>query len=79
VTILGFLAATVGLVGGAALIAVPKLVAFRVTMQTMSESSGAAASAMGKFGLFMDGPIRCRYRDCDGPDRWTYHLAWRVI
>jgi TP901 family phage tail tape measure protein len=56
VTVLGGLAATIGLVGGAAILAVPKIAAFRATMHTLETASGAAARGMGKFGLFMTGP-----------------------
>lgn len=56
VTILGTLAATVGLVGGAALIAVPKIAAFRAVMHDLEGSSGAAQRGMGKLGIFMTGP-----------------------
>jgi TP901 family phage tail tape measure protein len=56
VTIIGALAATVGVLGGAALMAVPKIAAFRVVMEGLVKPAGGAASAMGKFGLFMTGP-----------------------
>jgi TP901 family phage tail tape measure protein len=56
VTILGLLAATVGIVGGAAIIGATKLAAFRTSMTTLAASSGAANAAVGRFGLFMGGP-----------------------
>jgi TP901 family phage tail tape measure protein len=56
VTVLGTLAATVGLVGGAAILAVPKIAAFRATMHTLETAGGAAARGVGKLGLVMTGP-----------------------
>lgn len=54
VVILGSMAAAIGLVGGAALTAIPKLVVFRETMRTLGTTG--AAGALGRFGLFMTGP-----------------------
>lgn len=56
---LGKLGAAVGvlsLVGGAALIAVPKLIAFRDALDGMGSKGKAAASAMGRFGSVLAGP-----------------------
>lgn len=56
ITYVGLAAAGVTMVGGAALIAVPKLLAFRASMTALSTSGGAVTGALGKFGLFMSGP-----------------------
>lgn len=56
ITYVGLAAAGITLVGGAALIAVPKVLAFRESMTALSTGGGAATSALGKFGLFMSGP-----------------------
>jgi TP901 family phage tail tape measure protein len=57
--IVGFLglgAGAIALIGGAAIVAAPKIIAFRAAMATLSESSSAAVSGLGKFGTFMTGP-----------------------
>lgn len=56
IVVLGVVAATIGLVGGAAVIATPKLMAFRASMADLTTSSSGAATAVGRFGLFMSGP-----------------------
>lgn len=56
VTVLGAVTAAVTVLGGAALIAVPKLLAFRESMRTMATTGGGLVSGLGKFGLFMSGP-----------------------
>lgn len=56
VAVLGLVTAGVGLLGGAALVATPKVLAFRESMRTMVAEGGKFAGAMGKFGLFMSGP-----------------------
>jgi hypothetical protein len=53
---LGLASGAVALLGGAAIIAAPKIIAFRAAMQTLATSSSAAVSGLGKFGLFMTGP-----------------------
>jgi TP901 family phage tail tape measure protein len=57
VVILGAVAAGVSLVGGAAILAVPKIAAFRTVMHTLEGSSGAAVRGLGKVGLLMTGPV----------------------
>ncbi|TKJ24368.1 phage tail tape measure protein [Blastococcus sp. CCUG 61487] len=56
VVIIGALAAGIGLLGGAAAIAYPKILAFRAEMQILATSGTAASTAVGRFGLFMTGP-----------------------
>jgi TP901 family phage tail tape measure protein len=56
ITWAGLGAGAVALFGGAALIAVPKILAFRESMTAMGAAGGAATSALSKFGLFMTGP-----------------------
>lgn len=56
VTILGVVTAAVTVLGGAALIAVPKILAFRESMTKMVATGGMMSGALGKFGLFMSGP-----------------------
>jgi TP901 family phage tail tape measure protein len=56
VAVLGLVTAGVGLLGGAALVATPKVLAFRESMRTMVAEGGKFSGAMGKFGLFMSGP-----------------------
>lgn len=56
VTWVGVAAAIVGVFGGVALLAVPKLLVFRETMRSMVAGGGAMSGALGKFGLFMTGP-----------------------
>jgi TP901 family phage tail tape measure protein len=52
----GLAVGAVTLFGGAALVATPKILAFRASMQTMVATGGAFTGALGKFGLFMAGP-----------------------
>jgi TP901 family phage tail tape measure protein len=56
VTFTGLAAAGIALVGGAALIAYPKVLAFRESMRELNATGGAMGGALGKFGLFMSGP-----------------------
>lgn len=56
VTILGAVTAAVTVLGGAAMIAAPKILAFRESMSNMVATGSALPSALGKFGLFMTGP-----------------------
>lgn len=56
VTWVGVASAAIGLFGGIALIAVPKLLAFRETMRTLVATGGGMSGALGKFGLFLSGP-----------------------
>lgn len=56
ITWVGMAAGTVTLVGGAALIAVPKLLAFRASMATMATTGGLVTGALGRFGLALAGP-----------------------
>lgn len=55
-TVLGSLAATVGLVGGAALIAVPKIVEFRAAMTTLGVTAAATRARLAAAAAFMAGP-----------------------
>lgn len=56
VTFVGLGTAAIGVFGGAALIAVPKVIAFRETMRTLAATSTGMASGLGRFGLLMSGP-----------------------
>lgn len=56
VSVLGLVAAGIGVIGGAALIAAPKILAFRESMSSLAASGGRVTGALGKFGLFMAGP-----------------------
>lgn len=56
IAVVGAAAAAVTVLGGAALIATPKILAFRESMRTMIDSGGKMSGALGKFGLFMSGP-----------------------
>lgn len=56
ITVLGAVTGAVTVLGGAALIAAPKILAFRESMSKMAASGGAVSGALGKFGLFMSGP-----------------------
>lgn len=56
ITWVGVATAAIGLFGGAALIAVPKLLLFRESMRTMVATGGGMSGALGKFGLFLSGP-----------------------
>ncbi|HEX6468622.1 MAG TPA: phage tail tape measure protein, partial [Streptosporangiaceae bacterium] len=56
VTYTALAAAGIGLVGGAALIAVPKVLAFRESMRSLDEAGGVLGKATSRFGLFMSGP-----------------------
>lgn len=52
----GVAAAAVSLFGGAALIAVPKVLAFRESMTAMAATGGGFSGALSKLGLFLTGP-----------------------
>lgn len=56
VTWVGVAVGAVTLFGGAALIATPKILAFRTSMATMVATGGAFSGMLGKFGLAMVGP-----------------------
>ena len=56
VAVLGAVTAAVTVLGGAAMIAAPKILAFRESMTTMVATGSALPAALGKFGLFMTGP-----------------------
>lgn len=56
ITWVGVASAVIGVFGGAALIAVPKVLAFRETMRTLVATGGGMSGALGKFGLFLSGP-----------------------
>jgi TP901 family phage tail tape measure protein len=56
VVIIGGAASAIGLLGGGAALAAPKLAAFRAEMLLLEGSSGRTMSAVGKFGTFMTGP-----------------------
>lgn len=56
VTIIGVLAAGIGLLGGAAIIAWPKIAAFRAEMTLLATSGSTAAAGVGRFATFMTGP-----------------------
>lgn len=56
IAILGAVTAAVVVLGGAALIAVPKVLAFRESMRGLVDTGGKMAGGLGKFGLFMSGP-----------------------
>lgn len=52
----GLAAAGLTLVGGAALIAAPKIMLFRESMDKMIATGGTGSTILGKFGKFMVGP-----------------------
>lgn len=54
--ILGLLVGVIALAGGAALIAVPKIVAFRTAVQTLTTTMPLATGAVRGFATFMGGP-----------------------
>lgn len=56
VVVIGLLAATVGVLGGASIVAVPKIAAFRAEMALLQASSSATQRGMGALGMFMTGP-----------------------
>lgn len=53
--IVGTLGATVGLLGGAALIAIPKLAAMRTALDTLGVSAGRTETIVGRLGTVMRG------------------------
>lgn len=56
VAIVGLAAAGITLVGGAALVAYPKILAFRASMAALVATGTGLGPALGRFGLFMAGP-----------------------
>lgn len=56
VTWVGVATGVVTLFGGAALIAVPKVLAFREAMTTLMATGGAMSTGLGRLGLLMTGP-----------------------
>lgn len=56
VTVAGSVVGGIGLIGGAALFAGPKILDFRDKMSGLASASGGFSKALGKFGLFMTGP-----------------------
>ncbi len=56
ITYVGLGTAAIAVFGGAALVAVPKVLAFRETMRNLATTSTGVTSGLGKFGLFMSGP-----------------------
>lgn len=54
--ILGLLVGVIALAGGGALIAIPKIVAFRQAVQTLSTTMPLATGAVKSFATFMGGP-----------------------
>lgn len=56
VAVAGAAAVGITLVGGAALVAYPRVLAFRESMTALAATGGAMGGALGKFGLFMAGP-----------------------
>jgi hypothetical protein len=54
--VLGGVVAAIGLVGGAALLAVPKVVEFRVAMQTLGITSASAKASLSSAAGFLGGP-----------------------
>lgn len=56
VTWVGAGAAAVTLFGGAALIAVPKVLVFRESMTTLAATGGAMATGLSRVGMFLTGP-----------------------
>ncbi|GAA1250733.1 TP901 family phage tail tape measure protein [Microbacterium phyllosphaerae] len=53
---IGLVTAGVGLLGGATLIAVPKLAAFKIALQTLGVSGASALSGISRFASFLGGP-----------------------
>jgi len=56
VVVIGTVAAGIALLGGAALVAWPKIATFRTEMQLLATSGGTAAAGVGRFATFMTGP-----------------------
>lgn len=69
VTWVGGASAAIALLGGAALIAAPKVLAFRESMSTMVATGGTISGALGKFGTFLAGPWGTRPRRWSNPAR----------
>lgn len=56
VTWVGLAAAGIATLGGVALVAYPKILAFRQSMALLTTSGGAMGGALGRFGTFLAGP-----------------------
>lgn len=56
-TVIGGLAAVLGIVGGAASVAVPKIVALRAALDSMGPRGQAAAAGMSRMGAVLAGPV----------------------
>ncbi|RKT33678.1 TP901 family phage tail tape measure protein [Microbacterium sp. AG1240] len=54
--VLGGVLAAIGLVGGGALLAIPKIVEFRIAMQTLGLTSASTKGALSSAAAFMGGP-----------------------
>ncbi len=53
---IGLVTAGVGLLGGASLIAIPKIAAFKIAMETLSINAASARAGLARFAAFMTGP-----------------------
>lgn len=56
ITVVGIAAAGIALVGGAALIAVPKVAEFRIALQTLGITGDTTRAGLGRFVRFLGGP-----------------------
>lgn len=54
--VLGAVVGAIGLVGGAALLAVPRIIEFRLAMQTLGGATGIARGALSSAAAFLGGP-----------------------
>lgn len=52
----GLVTAGIGLLGGAALLAVPKIAAFKVALQTLNVTGTSVRAGLGRFAAFLGGP-----------------------
>lgn len=53
---IGLVTAGVGLLGGATLIAVPKLAAFKIALETLSVNAATTRAGLARFATFLTGP-----------------------
>ena len=53
---IGLVTAGVGLLGGAALVAIPKIAALKIAMETLGVSGAATRAGLARFASFMTGP-----------------------
>lgn len=53
---IGLVTAGVGLLGGAALIAVPKVAAFKIALETLGANAATTRAGLARFASFMTGP-----------------------